>query len=383
MIRLLFLVPLAACFTYSSRPSEGAAPKLRNIAEATILDMTVDLYKQKGLCPGAEGKLYATARVQWPGAKEVNRNIGSDVDSLAPASFEITGPLIKGDAEAHLHPNADVLASVESGFRTHVVYTPQRKYTFDVEFPPEYSCFKGYWNNGGEGRGGQDGGYGGDGDWGQSGGQGGNGTPGEAGGAGGRVVAYVTFASTKFYPRLLAVIANDTFFLAPPDVPLVFGATGGPGGGGGAGGNGGRGGDQATESREVWDPDTKSNTNVAFGVGAAGNGGNGGNGARGGRGGDGGSVEVVIDSRFPELANLVQTDVRGGAGGAAGGYGAGGEGGGTNAERNASTGNPGNNGYDGGENGADGRQGSARVTRGDVARRFANLRGVTILGGRR
>ncbi len=377
------LFALTACFRYSDPPTERPAPKLRNIAEATILDMKVGLYKQPGLCPGKEGKLYADAMVQWPGSEPVKRNIGADVDSLQPTSFQVTGPLVKGDKEAHLHPSSDVLASVETGFRAKIVYTPLPKFSFDVELPPEYSCFTGFWDNGAPGNGGYAGANGDGGDWGQNGGPGGNGTNGGPAGRGGRVIAYVTFASTKFHPKLLAVIANGVFFLAPPDAPLTFGAVGGPGGSGGDGGNGGNGGNQATESREVWDPDSKSKVNKWFGVGGAGNGGAGGNGASGGRGGDGGSVEVIYDSRFPELAKLIRTDVRGGAGGPPGRAGGGGSGGTSEAEENAVFGAGGPAGAPGPYQGEDGRPGAQRVKAGEVFGRFTKLRGITLAGGRR
>lgn len=380
---LVMLATMTACFRYSEPPVEPPAPKLRNIAEATILDMKVSLYKQKGLCPGMQGKLYADAMVQWPGSEPVKRNIGSDVDSLQPTSFQVSGPLVKGDANAHLHPSADVLASVETGFRAKIVYAPLPKFTFDVEFPPEYTCFTGFWDNGTPGRAGLTGSGGANGDWGQNGGPAGHGTEGGFAGRGGRVSAFVTIVRTKFHPKLIAVIANNVFFLAPPDVPLTFGAVGGQGGPGGDGGQGGAGGNQATESREVWDPDANAKVNKWFGVGGAGNGGAGGNGASGGRGGDGGTVEVIYDSRFPELARLIRTDVRGGAGGEPGAAGSGGNGGNSDAEQNAVVGAGGPAGVPGEYRGQDGRAGSQRVKAGEVFSKFAKLRGIELAGGRK
>jgi hypothetical protein len=376
-VKALALVLLAGCLQpYSRLTNDRADPKLRKIEEAKILDMQVHLHKQPGLCPGKRGKLYVNANVQWPGAKPVVRNLGKDVDSLQPAAFSIKGPLVKGDANAHLQPSGDVLASVEKGFDLHIVYKPNPKFTYDVNFAPEYSCYQGWYSDGGLGEGGGYGQNGGNGDWSQSGGNGSAGGRGGRGRDGGTVRAYVTIVSTKYYPRLLAVIANDNFFLAPVDRSLELGAVGGQGGTGGNGGAGGHGGDQPTESREIIEEGNKITVN--FGVGGAGNGGNGAYGGPGGGGGNGGTVDVIIDSRFPELARLIKTDVRGGAGGYGGAGGGAGDGGGSNAERGAQYGNAGGAGGNG-EDGQPGREGRASVRAGSVGTMF-DLRGIAIVG---
>jgi hypothetical protein len=385
MKRVLLLCPLASllagCFTYSQPPGERAAPKLRNISEARILDMKVHLFKQDGLCPGKEGKLYANANVQWPGHQPVPRSIGSDVDSLPPNAFDVKGPLVRGDANAHLFPSADVLASVETGFEATVVYTPDpQRFTFHEMFPPEYSCYTGWYSDGGQGNSGSSGFSGNSGNVGQHGTHGESGGTGGRGQNGGRVVAYVTIVGTKFYPRLLAVVANDNFFLAPIDQPLEFGAAGGQGGNGGSGGNGGNGGDQPTKEQKRPDGSGGEKT-VRVASGSAGNGGDGGNGGAGGYGGNGGTVEVVYDSRFPELAGLIKTDVRGGAGGYGGSAGYGGRGGGTNAEEGAQQGQDGSEGAQG-QDGGSGSPGRASVKAGSVGGRFERLRGITV-GGRK
>jgi len=376
--RVLVLLPLAGCFTYSAMPTERAAPKLRKISEAKILDMKVNLYMQQGLCPGKEGKLYANATVQWPGGKPVPRSIGSDVDSLPPSGFQVTGPLIKGNEEAHLFPNADVLASADSGFEATIVYTPEPRFTFHQVFPPEYSCYTGWYEDGGMGQRGFDGNGGNNGDTGHHGDHGENGANGGRGTNGGRVTAYVTIVGTRYYPRLLAVWANDHFFLAPLNTPLEFGAAGGQGGSGGNGGNGGHGGDQPTKDVERVEDDGSKHT-VRVASGRAGDGGDGGDGGRGGDGGAGGTVDVTYDSQFPELRELIRTDVHGGApgyGGAAGNFGSGG---GTNAEEGAQEGQNGQNGQNGSD-GGNGGSGRASVHPGSVGGRFATLRGIT-LGG--
>jgi hypothetical protein len=377
-MRVLGLLPVAGCFMYSPMPSERAAPKLRKISEAKILEMKVNLYMQQGLCPGKEGKLYANANVQWPGGKPVARSIGSDVDSLPPSGFQVTGPLIKGDANAHLFPSADVLASVDSGFEATIVYTPEPRFTFHQVFPPEYSCYVGWYSDGGTGNTGNWGNGGNNGDVGQHGTHGENGGTGGRGSNGGRVTAYVTIVGTRYYPRLLAVWANDTFFLAPANKPLEFGAAGGQGGNGGNGGDGGAGGDQPTKDVERVEDDGSKHT-VRVASGRAGDGGDGGTGGRGGDGGTGGTVDVTYDSQFPELRALIRTDVHGGAGGYGGAGGNAGNGGGTNAEEGAQEGQRGQDGGNGGDGGR-GSDGRASVHPGSVASRFASLRGLVIGG---
>lgn len=377
----LLLVVTAGCFDFSPPPPERPAPAVRKLADAQILDMWVQRDKGRTLCPGMSGKMYVKAKVQWPGSRPVDRNIGRDVDSLQPTDFQISGPLVSGTAEAHLLASGDMLASANVGFEVDIVYKPIPKFRFHELWTPEYSCFHGVSDNGGQGQGGNDGGYGGDADLGQPGGDGGNATPGLSGGHGGRVTAYVTYVTTKFHPKLIAVIANDAFYLAPPDAELWFTARGGQGGPGGSGGNGGRGGDQSTETRTVTD-DNGDESSVIFGTGPAGHGGHGGNGASGGNGGDGGVVDVVYDSRFPDLRDHLRADASGGDVGPPGNAGGGGAGGGTNAERDPQSGEGGANGQPGVNEARGGRDGRARVRPGAVQSMFART-GLAFQGGRR
>ena len=378
MTRAVALIAFVGCFPYSPMPGERAAPALRKLADAQILDMKVNLDKQPGLCPGKQGKLYVNGTVVWPGMQPVLRSLGNDVDSFSAANYSITGPLIRGDAAANLFPDADVQKSIESGFETKVVYTLDPKWTFHEVFKPEYSCFTGWGVNGEGGNQGNSGGGGYQGDSGRNGSSGESGGHGGQGSAGGRVSAYVTIVSTKFYDRLLAVEANGNFFLAPADRQLEFVAVGGPGGAGGNGGEGGRGGDQPTKSVTETD-ENNATTTVIVGNGAAGNGANGGNGGYGGDGGPGGVVDVTFDPAFPELRELIVTDVSGGQGGEPGAGGNGGNGGGTNATRGAQQGSPGGNGQQGGP-GRGGNAGRAAVHPGAVMVQFRNIRGITIAG---
>jgi hypothetical protein len=384
MKRLFLLASLAAtsaCFHYTDGPPARPPPVLRKIEDAKILVMDVHLWKQIGLCPGLEGKLYANANVQWPNAKPVPRNIGTDVDSLHASDFQVVGALVKGDDKARLFPDPDVKKSIEGGFDATVVYKPDpAKWTFKLNFPPEYSCYGGWFDDGGMGGGGGPGGDGGNNGPATDGTNGGNGGPGLQGNQGGKITAFVTVVSTPYWPRLFAVIANGNFFLAPADRDLVFGAAGGQGGPGGNGGQGGQGGDQVTEV--VSKPTGKgSTTTVTRGKGRAGNGGRGGNGGKGGKGGKGGSVDVTIDAAFPELARFIKADVSGGAGGYGGARGGGGAGGGTNADsdQNPQVGTPGEDGAPGGD-GDRGDPGGASIHGGQVASKFAGIKGLAIFG---
>lgn len=380
---LTAVLGLGACFSWPAIPDQGKDPELRKLSDGKVLSLDLDLKDQPGLCPGKSGKLYAKGMVEWPGQKPVSRNIGKDVDSFPPDKFEVRGSLVTGDKEAHLHPSADILASVESGFEMSVTYTTEPdRFKWKKVIRPEYSCFSTYSVAGAEG------GYGGDGDTprqadvGQPGVDGGPGGQGGEGGNAGNITAWVTVVATAWHPKLYAVIADDgarsTFFLVPPERELWFVASGGPGGGGGYGGQGGEGGWQPWEEKEV--PDENGNMeNKKFGQCCPGNGGRGGDGANGGDGGDGGVINITYDSKFPELRQWIQTDVRPGAGGQRGGAGAGGNGGQSEADVGAQNGNPGGGGRDGSRDGRDGRAGRASVNAGNVSSRF-NQRGIAIYG---
>jgi len=376
---VLPLVLLGACFPWSTMPNDRPDPVLRKLADAKVLDMKVNLHKQPGLCPGHQGKLYVNATVQWPNMQPVMRALGRDVDSFDPSKFSISGPLIRGDADANLFPSEDVQASDETGFEAKVVYTLDPKWTFHEVWKPEYSCFTGWFTPGDTGNGGNGGFNGNGGGQGENGEHATNGGAGGRGGSGGHITAYVTIVSTKFYDKLFAVIANGTFFLAPADRQLTFAAIGGPGGQGGDGGAGGNGGDQQTETHD--EPDDNGNSHsVSVGKGRAGNGGNGGNGGYGGDGGNGGTVDVIYDNAFPELRGMIATNVDGGEGGAGGNGGGGGAGGGSTADRNKQTGQDGQGGQ-GGSQGRTGSPGRANVRGGAVTAQFRNIRGIQIGGG--
>jgi hypothetical protein len=379
MIKLsITTLALGGCFFYESYPTDRPAPHIRKIEEAKLLDLKVNLGDQPGLCPGQPGQLFADATVQWPGAHPVQRTIGKDVDSLAPAAFSITGSLVRGDADAHLIPDGDILKSVQAGFVVDITYTPRPTFKFHETFKPEYSCFSTYKTSGDAGGGGEEGDSGSSGSKASDGKPGKNGRNGGKGVTAGKIEAFVTEVSTPFYPKLLAVRANDTFFLAPADAPLTFAAIGGPGGRGGHGGRGGGGGDQDTYNETITTHDG-GHESVSHGKGVAGNGGPGGNGGDGGDGGNGGTIHVTYDAAFPELAELVKTDVSGGAGGGAGPAGSGGSAGRGRGGKDSHEGNAGGDGSEGRE-GREGQDGRAQVNAGSIASKFHDLAGITLLG---
>ncbi len=374
---LLASTLVTACFGYSEPPPERPAPALRKLESATVLDMRVHLAKQPGLCPGFEGKLYADAQVQWPGSKAVPRTIGSDVDSLAPSSFGIAAPLVKIDDQAHLHPDADILKSVQTGFAATIVYKPNPKFTFTELFPPDYSCYRGAYADGEPGSSGTSGSSGSSGSRdGESGRDGRSGTNGGNGRRGGKLEAVATLVTTRFHERLVAVIANEQLYLAPANRPFELGAAGGYGGAGGSGGSGGRGAREPTKTHEIT-TSRGTRTMETYSLGPSGSGGDGGSGGNGGNGGDGGTVELTYDAAFPELRELLKVDVSGGDAGYGGAAGHGGSAGSTRSSKGVrgSTGHGGTAGHPG-DRGSPGR---ASVKAGSVSRLF-DFPGIAIAG---
>jgi len=178
---------------------------------------------------------------------------------------------------------------------------------------------------------------------------------------------------TPFYDKLIAVrISGDfeDFVLVPEGQPFSVRAPGGRGGSDGRGGSGGHGGYGGS---------------APYVGGPGGQGGSGGSGGVGANGGAGGSIDLVVDSRFPDLARLITLDAPGGEGGAPGSAGEGGQGG----TGGAGTGQSGKKGPDGaagahGAPGSGGRRGpdgrvSARA--GSVNDQFSGLTGgVAVIG---
>ena len=371
----LLVLALGACTAYKSLVGENTV----SLQGADVLSMQADIRRPvKKICPRepvqmwvrVEAKLEdqnSPARLEtWVGDRQARRNGFLDFGNFVFASGQGTV-----DEQGWYHPRRDMLATVERGYeiQTSFRYRPDR-FSETLRFEPEYACVR---EGGGigapgargrHGRGGHPGflrGY-----VGQPGEPGGPGEEGGDGSHGPRLRAYATLVRTRFYNRLLAIRiegSESDFLLAPPDASVTLLARGGPGGAGGDGGDGGSGGQGGTGSPG----------------GPGGPGGSGGPGGNGGRGGDGGSIELIYDSRFPELERLIRPDVSGGPAGAAGSGGSGGSGGaGGTGREGARSGPRGPSGVAGGSgySGRAGSTGSASARAGSVADRFRALPGI-------
>ncbi len=367
-----------------------------DLSKADVKTMAVDIRKdRKTICPRepvqmavfAEVVLEGDAKVKkletWAGHDGANKN-----DKLDFPDFAFHSEQGAFDKDGWFSPSASILATIDKEFEIKSVYKRRPdQFSFTTKYKPDYQCINGASREGASGPSGQSGDAGKSGTSGQSGstssaggagtagGIGGQGGDGGNGAAGAKLVVYVTMVKTPFYDKLVAVKIGgdlDDFLLAPIDHPLVIRAGGGSGGAGGNGGHGGSGGSGGSGNP----------------VGQGGAGGQGGSGGKGGIGGAGGQIDLVIDARFPELANAVKLDVSGGAGGspgAAGGAGSGGSGGSgqtpSGATSSVPTGTRGGDGSQGssGTSGQRGPDGRGATKSGDVKARFDGVNGITIL----
>ncbi len=352
---------------------------------ANIKTMGVDIRKQqKTICPRERVQMAVFADVvlkdesevkkveTWQGGAGANENGKLDFVDFAFASSE--GSF---DAAGWFTPDPDVVATAGKEFDLKTVYRRQPdKFSFTTTYKPDYNCIH---SGGGAGQSGSSGASGSAGSAGDSGatgsstsggsrggdgGQGQNGAPGSQGGVGPDLALYATYVKTPFYDKLVAVRiegSDKDLLLFPPEQKLTISARGGSGGSGGNGGPGGHGGNGGSGNPP----------------GDGGRGGNGGNGANGGGGGAGGHIELVVDARFPEIADLFELDVSGGEGGAPGAAGPAGQGGsggssmGTGGQ-SASSGGEGTTGS-AGQAGARGADGAASRRKAAVLDKFAGL----------
>ncbi|MGH1343101.1 MAG: hypothetical protein ACRBN8_16200 [Nannocystales bacterium] len=368
-------------------------------AERGTLDLTrwaltkidVDLVNAPTtLCPGqrvqlsivAEAKHRKRDKVRLVQTYEGNRPGLARRTKLGFDSFVLQSGQGRFDAHGWYTPSEDPFVSVH-GFTLEVEHTPNPKLATTLNFKPAYDCVRqggGSGPSGSPGRSGSAGAsgdrgkYGGsseDGGAGGAGGSGSNGGEGTAGAAGPRVSAWATVVRTPHHEHLVLLeYEGDMTGRAMFDshTSFVLAAAGGPGGRGGAGGSGGPGG---------------SGGGGSLG-GGGGAGGPGGTGGMGGPGGAGGHIDLVIDERFPELAQVIRLDVSGGNGGSGGAVGDGGQGGsgGHSSAEDTDDGPDGSEGADGtrGSQGRDGAPGVANVRVGGVDERFSALpEGVTRL----
>ena len=322
VVALILLAPLTAC-SVINRISGTDTVDLRR---ATLRRMTVSLRKpEQTICPREQVQMavFMTAIPEganeektfetWAGRGSVNKN-----DKLEFTDFTFQSDQGQFDNEGWFAPLQTLPATAGTEFVVHATYTPSPLvFSYTYKWKPDYACVTsavsvgtagasgGRGKDGAPGRGGDGGGVMSAGGDGQDGAPGGPGTDGTVGAAGPRLHAVVAYVKTPFYEKLIGVRltgAITDLLLVPPGQPFALHVNGGIGGAGGPGGHGGPGG-----------PGSSGNPG---GHGA--NGGPGGAGGHGGNGGPGGTIDLVYDSRFPDLASAVTLDVNGGAGGAGG-----------------------------------------------------------------
>ncbi len=344
----------------------------------------VDVVGQpRALCPGQRVQLSIVAearhrerdKVRLVQTYEGNRVGLGGRNKLGFDSFALRSGQGRFDRHGWYTPSEDPFVSIE-GFALEVEHTPNPKLATTLHYKPSYDCMRQGGGGGPSGKpgrsgsagdSGERGSYGGsseDGGSGGAGAAGGNGGEGSAGSPGPQLRAWATVVRTPHHEHLVLLeYAGDrtgrvlfdshaSFVLSAPGGPGGAGGSGGPGGAGGAGGGGVHG-------------------------GGGGPGGPGGNGGMGGPGGAGGRIDLVVDDRFPELAQLIRLDVSGGRGGFGGALGSGGSGGsgGHSSAQDADDGPDGPEGSEGtpGANGRDGTSGVGEARVGSVDDRVSEL----------
>jgi hypothetical protein len=329
------------------------------------------------VCPGEAVPLDVDMMAWLPGKSELTpvhvRREDLDDWVVDPRAFHMSSAQGKVDREGVFHADRDARTSAETGFLVDV-RLPNGP-LFGVRFRPMYDCVHSIGVAGAAGREGLPGdyglaGYGIDGGVGQAGGEGGPGATGP------NETVYVTLVRTPFYPRLLAALSegeHEELVLVPADRSLLVLARGGDGGPGGEGGEGGHA-FATIDTQHRSSRRQRGKPPLQFQAQQPGDGGEGG---RGGAGGPGGRLVVHIDSRFPELAERLHIDVRGGSGGRGGWPGKPGDGTPVYGYAdNAHRGRPGSHGATGAA-GPDGKK--ELVMDHEVPVRFAGLGGIEVL----
>lgn len=384
LLVLISVVAFVACAASGCKLFRRMAGKdTIMLDEYEVQTMAVDIRKEmKTICPLETTQMAVFVTATHPDEPGVVQNLetwygrGRHNDTLDFGNFAFHSPQGQFDEAGNFQPSGGVAPTIAQEFELDIVLKKRPdKFSFHVNYKPDYRCVTGSSHDGASGMPGNDGmpgnagmtgAYGGeqpggDGTDGGSGGPGGDGQPGQDGD---QVRLWATFVRTPFYDKLLAIkgqaMSGEFLLLAHPEQSLVFSANGGAGGSGGSGGSGGRGGDGGSGKPG----------------GAAGNGGMGSSGGNGGRGGNGGSVELVFDSRFPEIQGMVQLSAAAGPGGYGGNGGAGGSAGiaGTNGAQ-------GTRGQDGtsGQSGPPGNPGRTMASPGDAASQLAGIPGLELL----
>lgn len=323
-----------------------------------------------GICPGTSVKFKVTADAVYKKKNERTMLETADAESSgkdARGKMDLTefalaargGSIENGVFTASSDPFAALLGyDVKATFRLDKTKVVSRHYA------PEYSCLSAVGVSGPSGSSGDSGQTGE-----QNGGAGGAGGPGEPGGPGPQLTVHASIIETPLYEKVgIIKVSGGAEQLSVFDLSagVLVVANGGSGGSGGYGGRGGQG---------------------AKPKGAGGSGGPGGNGAAGG---DGGQVVVIIDDRFPELADAIRVDVSGGSPGGAGAGGDGGDGAPSYRPDNCpncdmvEAGPKGPDGPSGQGSNQAGRDGTKELQRSDVSSQFSSLPpGVRLKGGAR
>ena len=383
------IAALSACS--AARQIAGIDTVYLDKAEVLELATQIDSPVQR-ICPRAPVQMTISVIAKWPGQPAPVRldtwrgGPGTRRNGMLDfRNFAFGSERGRFDEMGWFYPDPDVLTALDRGFDLDVaLQNPLAAQSQKLHFDADFSCIAGAGTPGGPGAFGGSGGSGdsgrdghdhadGDGQHGSDGGFGGPGGPGGRGQDGPRYRAYATYLRTSSNEQFVALrLEGDIgdFVLAPMDRPLTLIAAGGPGGAGGSGGYGGSGGNGGDAANEG-----KDGRNGRGGRG--GEGGDGGFGGDGGDGGDGGSIELIYDSRYPELADLIRLEVGGGPGGPGGSGGSGGSGG-DGGKGGAARGRDGRDGVSGppGQPGYEGRPGDADKRPGNVATMFKGLPGL-------
>jgi|GEM_PF-2696542 len=399
----------SACGTAPPRPARLDPSHAASIQVGTVGGTT-------GFCPGGSAPQLDVTVATTDGKVLDSWSRGEDRAGKLPfaTTFEWTASWGSVDSDGYVVLPPDPIDALDREVKVEVRITERPDLAGAIALTPDFGCGGSLGAAGPTGDGGPAGDSGGtgrpggndDGQHGAAAGErggsarrGGDAGPGGPGPRVEAVLAYVTTASGRRFAALRTTANGEvsTTIFDPTGerwAVVAFGGSGGSGGSGGFGGQGGQGGNgrnppscssSSSDSSGSGSGSGSSSSAPACDPGtdgaAGGDGGEGGDGGSGGDGGPGGSIELVYDVAFPELADLVLLDTRGGA---AGGGGYGGNGGyGGRGGSGARSGYEGRNSSSGrqGPSGRDGQPGPAPVSRGgDVRKAVADLeaRGLTL-----
>ncbi len=323
-----------------------------------------------GICPGKSVTLKVTADAVYKKKNERTmletadpKASGKDARGkmdLTEFAMSVRGGTVENGV---FSTNPDPFAAL-LGYDVKATFRLDKSKTVTKHYAPEYTCLNGVGSSGPSGGSGQSGERGA-----ENGGAGGAAGPGSPGGAGPKLTVYASIIETPLFDKVgIIKVTGDVEQMSIFDLSTgitVFA-------GGGAGGSGGYGGKGGTGAKPK------------------GSGGAGGPGGDGAPGGDGGSVVMIIDDRFPELADAIRADVSGGPPGGAGSGGDGGDGAPSYKPDNCPNcemvpaGPKGPDGPPGRGSDVAGKDGTRELQRADVSSQFSSLPpGVRLKAGER